>query len=333
MKNINKLGILCLLLGLISSCSQCQKPVIDNPIYIYTFDKTPELKTEDTKKLIDQFLGDKDPKDVVKSEENIVYYYGKDDVSARVEQDLKTGNFAFSKGMKSYMGNVEPILPSASESVKIAENYMRTNGFLPKNQGELTLIHQGGLRSTGVVNGNKAGKIIDKLITLTYGRVLDSLTVIGPGSKIIVNIGNKSEIVGMTRRWREFSPQAKKLVTPQEMISMEEATALAKKQIATEFGEKTAFTINSSGKAYFDNNGTILQPVYVFSTTITVLGNGQGSTKNNQPITYLCVIEALKNSPEPLRLTQIDPRAKETIKATIKGAPIDTSGNRKKNND
>ena len=328
MKIINKMGAVALFFILINGCSQCQKVTNDKPIYIYTYEKTPELKVDDTKKLIDQFLGEKDPKDMVKSDENIVYFYGKDDASQHVEQDLTTGNITFNKGMKAYMGDAVPQLPSPDEAQKIAETYLKANNFFPKNQGEFTLLHQGGLRATSVLDGNKAGKVIDKLITLNYGRVLDSLPVMGRGSKIVVKVGNKGEIVGMIRRWREFSAEPKKQVAVQEMITAEEANALAKRQIASEFGEKATFTINKSSKAYYDNNGTILQPVYAFETTVTL----EGQNKNIQPINYLCIIEALKNSPEPLQLTRVEPRAKETIKNIQKGA-IDTTGNRRRNKD
>ena len=38
-----------------------------------------------------------------------------------------------------------------------------------------------------------------------------------------------------------------------------------------------------------------------------------------KPFNYLCVIQGLKNSPEPLQLTAVDPRAKELIKNIKRG--------------
>lgn len=88
---------------------------------------------------------------------------------------------------------------------------------------------------------------------------------------------------------------------------------MAKVQIMTEFGEGTSYKFTTSGKSYYDNNGGILQPVYMFETTVTL------NDQKVAPFNYLCVIPLLRNSPEPLNLTALDPRAKELIKTLRKG--------------
>ncbi len=126
-------------------------------------------------------------------------------------------------------------------------------------------------------------------------------------------MGNKGEVMGAIYRWRELSAGSRKQVEPREMISQQEAEELAKRQITTEFGEGTSYKFTNSGKAYYDNNGGILQPVYMFETAITLRDQKVG------PINYLCVIPLLRNSPEPLSLTTIDPRAKESLKTIRRG--------------
>jgi len=292
-----------------ASCKGHHQEGSEQPVYIYSLVTPSGLSKESARGLIEKFTGDKNPENIVQSDDSILYYVSKNDLNTTFEQDLKTGNFTFNKSMNKYMGDYAPKLPGGGQAVELSEKFLKANQLYPGNSAELKLVHQGGLRSQAVQDGKKGGPVIDKLITLTYGRVLDSLPVIGAGSKIVVNLGDSGEVAGMIHRWREVNLGQRKEVRPEEMITQEEATELARKQIATEYGEKTPYKINTVSRAYYDNNGRILQPVYSFETTITLEGD-----KNTRPFNYLCVIPMLKNSPEPLQLITVDARAKELIR-------------------
>ena len=234
-------------------------------------------------------------------------------MNTNLEHDLNTGNFTFNRGMTKYLNDFIPQLPTPQEALKIADRFLASNALSPRNSKEFKLLHQGGVRATTVQNGNKPGPIIDKLITLNYGRVIDSLPVLGPGSKMVINIGDKGEVTSLIRRWRELSRLARKKIDLDQQISQEEAQSLARRQIVAEFGTKAKFEISRSFKAYYDNNGQIIQPVYAFETTIN-LGD-----QNVQPFNYLCVIPFAKNAPERLNLFVTDPRAKEAIRNYKRG--------------
>jgi hypothetical protein len=297
------------------SCKRGQQPPpppTEN-VFVYSFEEAPARSADDSKKLIEKFLGSRDLGDLYRSDDNTVYFVSKDDVSETFENDLNNGNFTFNRSMKQYMGTNTPQLPAREEAIKLAEEFLNKNGLMPKNRAELTLAHFGGLRAAAVIDGKTGGPVIDKMLTISYARRVDDLPVIGPGSKVVVNIGNKGEVMGAIYRWRELSAGSKKQVQPQEMISAQEAEELAKRQIRTEFGESASYEFKNSGKAYYDNNGRILQPVYMFETAITFRDQRVG------PVSYLCVIPLLRNSPEPLNLTAIDPKAKEMLKSIKTG--------------
>lgn len=298
-----------------ASCKDHHKESSGQSVYIYSLETPSGLSKENARTLITKFTGDKDPGDLVQSDDSILYYVSKTDLNTTFEQDLKTGNFTFNKNMNRYMGDYAPKLPGMDQAVELSEKFLKENQLYPANGAELKLVHKGGLRSQGVVDGKKGGPVVDKLITLTYGRVLDSLPVIGAGSKIVVNLGDNGEVAGLVRRWREVKPGQRKEVAPEEMITQEEATELARRQIASEYGANTSYKINTVSKAYYDNNGRILQPVYSFESTIN-LNEGD---KNIRSLSYLCVIPMLKNSPEPLQLITVDPRAKELIRSRKAG--------------
>src|SRR5204863_7275642 len=132
------------------------------------------------------------------------YYVSKDDVTETFENDLNTGNFTFNRSMRQYLGDNAPQLPGKDEAVRLAEEFLNKNGLMARNRNELTLVHFGGLRASSVIDGKTAGPIIDKLVTVTYGRKIDDLPVVGPGSKVVVNLGNKGEVMGAIYRWREL---------------------------------------------------------------------------------------------------------------------------------
>lgn len=326
MKRSSTLIFCASLICLLASCKSCQRMETQAPLYIYTFEQTASFNMDSTKGLIERMTGEKDLTNLIKSDENKVYFTSNTDLNTNLEHDLNTGNFTYNKGLGKYLNNYVPKLPSSKEAQKIVDDFLSAQKLAPRNQAEFKLLHEGGWRST-TTDGKNQGVVVDKILKLTYGRVLDSLPVIGSGSKIIVKVGENGEILGMIRRWRELNLSTKKQLERAEMNNQETAESLAKQQIVSEFGAQSTFTIKSVSKAYYDNNGNILQPVYAFETVITL------NDKNIPPINYLCVIPLLKNSPEPLNLTKIDGRAKELIKNVQRGQKDSTDIIRKRSNE
>ena len=317
---IKNLLLLTIILS-VNAC-KCKSDTKQNGgLYVYTFEKGNQLTTGDSKKMITQYMGIANPHELtVSTDENIAYFVADEDLNITFEQDLNNGNFEFSKITKAYLDNDALKLPSEQEAIRIAQDFLKTNGIAAKNGGEIRLVHSGGIRSQSIANGKQAGPIIDKVCTLTYGRIIDSLPVIGAGSKIVIQIGDKGQILGVTRRWRELQGATKKEIKAEEMIDVKEANELAKRQIASEFGANATFEVTGTQKSYYDGNGNILQPVWAFNTVV----NLNGQDKSIQPIKYLCIISMLKNSPEPIKLTTVDPRAKEMIR-NIKSDSIRTN--------
>ena len=110
------------------------------------------------------------------------------------------GRLSFSKSTQKYEGAYKPQLTDAKQAQTKAEQFLTANDLMPQNKAELKLIHAGGLRAASADDG---GTIIDKMQTFTYGRVIDGVPVSGNGSRIIVNVGEKGEVLGVSKNWKE----------------------------------------------------------------------------------------------------------------------------------
>lgn len=275
---------------------------------VYRFAPTSQA---DPRALMDRFMNGSEMAIVHRSEQGVVFFASPKDENDSFEQNLATGDIRFRRNMSRYLGDFAPKLPSGEEAQQIALRFLKENDLLPRDPGQLNLAHTGGLRATSVLDGDKPGPIIDKLVTLSYSRVIDGLPVLGPGSKMVLDIGEGGEVVGLVRHWREIEPMNRKGIGAEEIISPREAAARSAAQIREQFGEKSFIKIVSSGQAYFDNNGGILQPVYYYQTQITL----PDQRRFDRPLEYVSVVPMLRSSPEPLELTAVDPKAREMIRS------------------
>jgi hypothetical protein len=304
---------LTLVLGI---AGHSQAAVSTNGLVVYNFQKTEAATLSTSAVYQKQFLGTGDR--LAASEDGVVRYVSPRDVNTTLEHNLATGDISFNRNFSRYLGTFVPKLPSGDEAQKYAETFLANNRLLPANRDELKVAHIGGLRASSVLSTGKAGPVIDKLVTLTYSRQLNGLPVIGAGSKIIVNIGDSGEVISVTRRWRELDKPI--ALSSTEVLTESEAYDLVKRQILSEFGERSNFEVLQTQVAYFDNNGTSIQPVFAFQTKI------QLADQKLPAVEYVGVIPAMRKPIEALNLTQNDPSALRVLQAGDSGAPGESRG-------
>lgn len=270
---------------------------------LYQFSRSPVKTVDSTLSSMKQFIGET-PTAARADDDNTVRFVSDKDVNTTFEQNLTTGDLSFQRNFSAYLGDFKPALPAKDEAVKIAQTFLAANGLNATNEREVTVAHVGGLRASSMI-GDKPGPVIDKLVTVNFARQINDVPVIGPGSKMVVNIGNKGEIIGLIRHWRELSGSKK--ISGSETYSEEEAKRLAIAQMSKEFGSTAEFEILQTKIAYYDNNGSYLQPVYAFETR--VISHELGDTFN-----YVSVVPALINAPEALNLRPTEQISLDLIK-------------------
>jgi len=290
--------------GLLST--QAISATLPEKVLLYRFEETKPFTVDDSVAYMKQFMADDATDRLVPSIDNIVRYVSPKDPNTTFEHNLLTGDLRFHRNFARYLGDYKPALPTTEEAVNAAVVFLEENKLLPAVKTELKIAHIGGLRATSFISGKRSGPVIDKLITLNYAREIDGLPVIGPGSKMVIDIGEKAEIISLTRHWRELSPKSTEL-SPSELFTLTDANRLLKKLILTEFGDKAKFETLQTHMAYFDNNGPTLQPVFAFQTKV-FLPDQQAASFD-----YMGIVPAMRKSPEALNLTKTNPLALRAI--------------------
>ncbi|RYY74003.1 MAG: hypothetical protein EOO52_14095 [Gammaproteobacteria bacterium] len=300
--------------------SSAEAAVNTDNLSVYSFQRTEAATLDASKSYMKQFLPYEYSDRLAIPETNIVRYVSARDPNTTFEHNVATGDLSFNRNFSRYLGSFVPKLPTTDSALKYANLFLEQNKLLPANPEELKVAHVGGLRSTSILSTGRAGPVVDKLVTITYSRELNGVPVIGTGSKLVVNIGDSGEVIGVTRRWRELDKPVR--LSSSEILSEKEALELSNRQILSEFGEKSRVEVLQTQIAYFDNNGETLQPVFAFQTKI------QLADQKLPTVEYISVIPAMRKPIENLNLTQADPTAFKLIQSgssTIPGESDRTS--------
>jgi len=280
---------------LLASCSPT-KPEPEKTVWkVYQLEPSRLGSPEELSR---RFLGSLEPKELDGK------YQSSDpgDASVFFTQNAKTGDLSFSRSLKDYFSDKPSTLPNPEESQQRAVTFLRENKLLPADMTQFKLIHSGGLRMSYTTD-NKPGPIIDKLHTLTFGRQIDGIAVQGSGSKIVVQVGNGGEIVGLSRRWREAKPIRE--VPPKELKSRADAEREIRALVAKEFPESSNVELTKVALAYHEDGGEFIQPAWQFTANLAV---------KEFRLQYFGAVPALDKPPENIGPGQLDPAALKMIK-------------------
>ena len=224
------------------------------------------------------------------SARTVSYLDEKGDATRHFEYNADKGYLSFNKGISKQIMNNAAKLPDEKTSESLAKKFLTDNGLMPAKGDQLKLEHVGGIKRVS----SKDKKEYDVMKTVTYSRTIDGVPVVGEGSKIIVELGDKGEVMAVTRKWRETkSTGANKMAAP-DLKSQAEAESEFGKIVASQFGPKATSRVNTISKLYLDSDGTYLQPVYLMAAKIKI------KTPEGQEIErdFIQPVSMLKKAPE-----------------------------------
>lgn len=303
-------GYLVLCVLFMAGCSKLNKEQASEKtgtgLYVYQLEQGKVTTDSFNARVQELSPGQKPEKSFFSTNENGEFTYVDDKQNVYFFQDPQTGNLTFNAGIQKYLGAFRPELPDAEGAVRISEEYLQKYRLHPKNKEEVKLLHSGGLRA----DSGPKGEVIDKMLTLTYGRVIDKIPVLGSGSRIVVNIGDKGEVTGLTHKWREVNYEGRKEVTEAELIPEKEAEAEIRKVISEEFGKDAEYKVEDLKLVYYDGDGRYIQPVYAVKAVVRIKMN----EKESSEVPYLTYVHALKKPAEDLRIREELKGATEFLK-------------------
>lgn len=216
------------------------------------------------------------------------------DATRQFEYNAAKGYLSFNKGMTKQILRTDSKLPAEKEASAIAEKFLADNQLLPANKSDLKLEHVGGIKRVS----SKDKKEYDVMKTVHYSRTLNGIPVVGEGSKMIIDIGDKGEVFGVTRRWKEVKGGAnQKVAAAADMKTAAEAEGEFRKIVASQFGDKATSRVNTVSKLYYQGDGNYIQPVYLMAATVKVQ-TAEGKTIERD---YIQPIAMLKKAPEAIQ--------------------------------
>ena len=247
-------------------------------------------------------------------------FIGQDDPSNVIEIDNTTGDISFCRGMKGLeVDGDTPNLPGRNAAVRAAIEHLEALNLLPENMNELTLNHVGGLRMAGQ---NEDGSSLDfaKLVTVHFGRQIDGLSVSGPGSKIIVQLGENAELVGLQRRWIEIEADAH---DGAEFLNAAETVEAVTEHLATEWDRAMKIESERPQLGLFDDGQGRIEPAYFFLATLSYDAQIHDFAKDGSTSEYLGVVPALRTAQARFQQLAKKPAAVQGTAATSHIDPAD----------
>ena len=127
----------------------------------------------------------------------------------------------------------------------------------------MVLARVGGLGMTVVKNGESSSNYA-KLVTVFFRRVLQELQVQGPGSRILVHLGERAALVSVIRNWPDVKAQevSEKQVKSDDMIRQEIERRLLKMA-----GQAREIIVEKADLVLFDDSRGVIEPaIYVVAS-------------------------------------------------------------------
>jgi hypothetical protein len=200
------------------------------------------------------------------------------------------------KGHMHLLSNIErlakirPQLLDKSNALRMAQNHVNALQLISKDVSQVAAGQVVTLGRADVKPGQQpvTGDILQ---TVVFQRNLDGKPVVGTGSVLFVDLGDKGQLEGFGRAWQEANPSNLKV----EPLSQNEVYNEIEKTLKLNIRGGVEVRVKKPRLIYSDDDRNYIQPAYFFTAEITS-PNAAGKAY------WAGVVSALKNPPEPVRL-------------------------------
>ena len=220
-------------------------------------------------------------------------FEGRFDRSIVMQFTPSTGDISFqadAAGMDELADT--PGLPFGQNAVQTALQHLALLELMPENPSELVVRHIGGVRLAQVEDGVPTREF-NKVTSVHFGRRIGGVEVSGPGSKMIVQLGENGRLVGLTRRWSELEMVAssKRDMVPAGAVPAQVSLDLQKTH-------DKAMKINASQPrlGFFDDGKGRIEPAWFTTAKVSYDPLVHEFAQSGEAINALSVISALRKS-------------------------------------
>jgi hypothetical protein len=181
------------------------------------------------------------------------------------------------------LDKLQQITPSDVErQTSRASEIFRSPGFIAQDDTRFVVDKPNTLNGATLVR-DASGNVSQEKPTASYlafyaaRRFAGNLPVDGPGSRALLELGSQGSVEGLTRVWK--SAKTTQMVRPSATAEQVRAAITGQLRPAIANSEVTVDRIEL---AYYDGNGTYLQPVYRFTAQIHSVDDAANAAANRR---------------------------------------------------
>jgi len=185
-----------------------------------------------------------------------------------------------------------PGLPMGQDAVRAALQHLAALRLMPENPRELVVRHIGGVRLAQVDDGVPTQEF-NKITSVQFGRRIGGIDVAGPGSKIIVQLGEDGRLVGLTRRWSELTMVPS---TTRDMVPASAIPAIVSLDLQKTHDKAMKIQAGQPRLGFFDDGKGRIEPAWLTTAKVSHDPTVHEFAQSGEKLDALSVVAALRNS-------------------------------------
>ena len=219
-------------------------------------------------------------------------FQGRLDTSIAFQFEPTTGDISFQADPAGIDALADtPGLPTGQDAVRRALQHLQGLGLLPEDPRQLVVRHIGGERMAHF--DGETTQDFAKVTMVHFGRRLGGFDVGGPGSKIVVGLGENGRLVSLVRRWQELD-----LVegSAARMLPAEEVGPLTQQDLAKAHEKAMTIEAGTPELGFYDDGKGRIEPAWFTQAKVSHDPEVHSFARSGEVLDALSVVPALEGS-------------------------------------
>lgn len=219
-------------------------------------------------------------------------FQGRYDTSIAFQFEPTTGDLSFQvdpAGIDELADT--PGLPTGQDAVRRALQHLQGLDLLPKDPRQLVVRHIGGERMAHF--DGETTQDFAKVTMVHFGRRLGGFEVGGPGSKIVVGLGENGRLVSLVRRWQELD-----LVqgSAERMLPSEKVGPMTQQDLARAHEKAMKIEAGTPELGFYDDGKGRIEPAWFTQAKVSHDPEVHAFAQSGEVLDALSVVPALEGS-------------------------------------